>query len=1101
MTRLIPTWASISRILNVHSNLVVTTVHVIKRSYSTMNPAITDAFRLPTNVKPLHYDIILKTSLRDRSFEGSSSILLKVQDASDKRLIFNAHSSLHIHSLHIESFAAKTEAVYNIPDSAVKRDDKNEQVVVDIAALQGFNWRNGDEIKLNLGWGAELGQSMIGYYISTYIDKDTKQEAIYTLTQFEATDARKAMPCWDEPEMKASFSVTMISQADTVNLSNMPVTIERPWVEGQSEGVFDRLESKTYGKLISGQSKTQGKTQGATEGQTKTDQTPLGKTEGDVGKTVGKTTSAKTEGDLGVGKTVGKTTMAKTEGDLGVGKTTGKTIMAKTEGDLRLGKTEGNLIGKTTTTSSVGKTEDSNLVGKTYGKTTAGKTEGDQGKTIGKTTAGKTEGDVAAKTTGKTIDKTHQKAANVGWKITKFEKSPLMSTYLLAFANGYFEYRKDSYISPLTGKTVPLRIYATSDIIHQVDYALEITKRATPLYEEIFDIPYALPKLDSLVATDFDAQAMENYGLILGRTSVLLLDKKSGLAAKKQVASVQSHEIAHQWFGNYVTMKWWSELWLNEAFATLCGEVIIPDRLYPEWNVRSVFITDHLFRAFDLDAQRSSHPIQVEFEDANKISQFFDAISYSKGASVLRMIAGIVGEDKFLRGVSVYLKTHAYSNATTQDLWKAIQEASGVDIPKIADAWIQKIGHPLVTATEKDGKLHMQQNRFLATGNVQPEEDETIWHIPLRLILIKDGKAEIKKDLVLSEREITIDLEGATVYKLNADTTGFYRVAYSSSHLDVLGKESSKQGSVFSPEDRVGLVADAYKLARAGYSSTTGMLDLISHFKNEEKKVVWSIVADALSDLSSVWWEQPEDVRNSIKDLTRTIFAPLIDRLRFEFIEDEDPDIKELRTLAFSQAGIAGYEPVIKFATEAFRKFASGDENAIAPDIQRAIFRLAIIHLGEEAYDIVKEVYKNPSNPSTKVDAMVALTAPTDNALLGRTFSMLITEVKDQDVLFFFMGLAQNTKSRRALVDYFQTNYDAIYKRFNNTMSLNRLVGITYNKLSTRADLDSIQSFFAGKDTSQFDMSLAQTSEAVLASTQWLSTDKENVESWLKAKK
>ena len=164
-------------------------------------------------------------------------------------------------------------------------------------------------------------------------------------------------------------------------------------------------------------------------------------------------------------------------------------------------------------------------------------------------------------------------------------------------------------------------LIATSDIIHQVSYALEITKRAVPLYEKMFDIPFALPKLDSLVASDFDAGAMEGWGLITGRTSVLLFDEKAGLAAQKRVATVQSHEIAHQWFGDLVTMEWWEGLWLNEAFATLCGEVLIPDQLYPEWKVRTSFIADHLFAALSLDAQRSSHAIEVPCPDANRINE------------------------------------------------------------------------------------------------------------------------------------------------------------------------------------------------------------------------------------------------------------------------------------------------------------------------------------------------------------------------------------------------------------------------------------------------------------------------------------------------
>ena len=237
---------------------------------------------------------------------------------------------------------------------------------------------------------------------------------------------------------------------------------------------------------------------------------------------------------------------------------------------------------------------------------------------------------------------------------------------------------ESSFTSPLTGKTIPLRVYATWDHIKQGQLALETTAKILPIYEEIFDIAYPLPKLDTLVASDFDAVrafrsglsaplpvarliwlvaaqgAMENWGLITGRTSLYLWDpKKSGLQAKKGIVSTQSHEVAHQWFGNVVTMEWWDNLWLNESFATLMGEVIIPDRIEPSWRVHSAFITAHLARALSLDALRSSHPVEMPCPNEETIQQIFDALTYSKGASCLKMLSNFVGEEKFLKGVCV----------------------------------------------------------------------------------------------------------------------------------------------------------------------------------------------------------------------------------------------------------------------------------------------------------------------------------------------------------------------------------------------------------------------------------------------------------------
>lgn len=284
-----------------------------------------------------------------------------------------------------------------------------------------------------------------------------------------------------------------------------------------------------------------------------------------------------------------------------------------------------------------------------------------------------------------------QNASNK-WKISRFETTPPMSSYIVAYANGNFAHLESSYTSPMSGKTRPLRVYTTPDLIHQAQFALDVKAQVLPIYETVFDVEYPLPKLDTLVVHDFDAGAMENWGLITGRTSAFLLDpKRADMAAKQRVVTVQSHEVAHMWFGNIVTMEWWDNLYLNEGFATVMGEVIIVDKIYPEWKVYASFITEHLNSALRLDAKLSSHPIEVDCPDANQINQIFDSLSYSKAGSCLRMLSDFVGEELFLKGVSIYLKKRLYGNSVTNDLWEGISEATGKDIPKIMHSWVSKV--------------------------------------------------------------------------------------------------------------------------------------------------------------------------------------------------------------------------------------------------------------------------------------------------------------------------------------------------------------------------------------------------------------------------
>lgn len=205
------------------------------------------------------------------------------------------------------------------------------------------------------------------------------------------------------------------------------------------------------------------------------------------------------------------------------------------------------------------------------------------------------------------------------WVITKFATTPKMSTYLLAYACGEFKYLESKYTSKLSGKTIPLRVYASSDI-DQAKMGLDVMGYALPIYEELFEIEYPLPKLDTLVAHDFDMGAMENWGLITGRTTAYFCTERSSLTAKKRIGQVQCHEVAHMWFGNIVTMKWWDNLWLNEAFATLMGSIVLPDRIWPEWKMGTQFLNDHFVRALLLDARRSSHPIEAHCANSSEIT-------------------------------------------------------------------------------------------------------------------------------------------------------------------------------------------------------------------------------------------------------------------------------------------------------------------------------------------------------------------------------------------------------------------------------------------------------------------------------------------------
>lgn len=607
------------------------------------------------------------------------------------------------------------------------------------------------------------------------------------------------------------------------------------------------------------------------------------------------------------------------------------------------------------------------------------------------------------KTEGKTESKTESSSVKPSdaWSVTTFDRTPLLSSYLVAWGNGPFLHIEDSYKSS-DGRTVSLRVYTTPEYIHQAGYTLEVTKKVLPVYEKVFNEPFMMPKCDTLIASDFDAGAMENAGLITGRTSVYLYDPaKSGLAGQKRTAGVQSHEVAHQWFGNLATLAWWTQLWLNESFATLMGESIILDMCFPEWNSASEFIVDHLFRAFDLDSKRSSHPIEVPLrgEDVESaINQIFDAISYAKGASVLRMLSQMIGQDVFLKGVANYIAKHKFGNAETVDLWNAISEVAGTDVAKIMESWVLKQGFPVVTVSEEADGLSVRQNRFLL--ELKPEEDETIWHIPL---MVKKADGSIDRDQFLTERESKVALPNAknSVWKLNAGTIGVYRVAYTPEHLSKLGTEAAKPDGMMSLEDRVGLVSDAFVLAQKGYSKTSGALGLISAVRKDPTYLVNSAISSSLSELGSVWYQEPKEVRDAIDRYRSDIFGPAAKRVGFEFPEGESPEARQLRSTVIGAAAAAGDKWVVDQMKANFAPLLkdSSDDGKIHPDLLQSTLRTNVKYGGRAEYDAVMAIYNKPATPSHKIAAMLAMGSSRDADICRETLDFVYKHVKEQDFM------------------------------------------------------------------------------------------------------
>lgn len=487
-----------------------------------------------------------------------------------------------------------------------------------------------------------------------------------------------------------------------------------------------------------------------------------------------------------------------------------------------------------------------------------------------------------------------------GKQLVAFERTPVMSTYLLAWAVGDFEYIEAFTDRRYNGKQLPVRVYTTRGLKEQGQWALQHAPKVIDFFSEKFDIEYPLPKSDILAVHEFTHGAMENWGLVTYRMTAILFDEqKSEARFRNRIAYVVAHELAHQWFGNLVTMDWWDELWLNEGFATWAGWLAI-DHLHPEWQVWPQFINEGFESALTLDALRSSHPIQVPVRDALDVNQIFDAISYLKGCSVIRMLANHLGVETFLKGVSIYLKKHTYGNAKTLALWDALSEASGTDVPTLMKPWIEKIGFPVLTVAEEPGQITVKQTRFLSTGDVKPEEDSTTWWVPLAF----EGKADAQgvQSLALATKEDTIRDINDDFYLINKNATAFYRVNYPPKRLEKLGTQLNR----LTTEDKIFITGSAADLAFSGYGTTPALLSFIQGFTEETHFRVLSQALDSIGLIKSIFGDD-ETIKKGLEAFTLRLIDNALKKVGWDVPANEDYNASLLRRRLFLTAGVNGH--------------------------------------------------------------------------------------------------------------------------------------------------------------------------------------------------
>ncbi len=565
-----------------------------------------------------------------------------------------------------------------------------------------------------------------------------------------------------------------------------------------------------------------------------------------------------------------------------------------------------------------------------------------------------------------------------------FGKTMKMSSYLLAFIVGPFEATE-----PVDVRGTPTRIIVPRGKLHLTDVAMENAIYCFEYLSDYYDIPYPGDKLDHIAIPDFAAGAMENVGLITYRDYLLVIDRdKASQAELERSVDVIGHEIAHQWFGNLVTMAWWEGAWLNEAFASFM-EMKATAAKHPEWKRWLTFANLEVPWAMNTDQLASTRTIEFEVNSPAEVDEMFDAITYGKGCAVLHMIDEFMGVENFRAGVGNYLRKHQYANTVTSDLWEGLDSAeSGWPISEIMNSWVFQKGFPQIDVEQAPGGVKLSQRRYFA---IPDETDTTIWKVPIQLRGSAGGSVfEIK--VLLEDDETVVDLDGDVDWvTANAGGHGFYRTRYSDELFGGLLSRAFDLDEI----ERYALVADTLAFVRNGQINSSSFLDLVGNFGEETEAAIWSVIVGGLALLEHHALD--EDARDSFEAFVRDLVGPALDRLGFAPIEGEDDLTRKLRGDLITAMGNLGKdEAAIEQARGLVGQVLEG--GAVDPEVATAALTVYARHGRDDEYETLWGAYQKATTPLDQVRYLRSVTAIVDEDLARSTLQKVLDgDIRTQD--------------------------------------------------------------------------------------------------------
>ncbi|CAF2126464.1 unnamed protein product [Rotaria magnacalcarata] len=857
--------------------------------------------RLSQTIVPTHYDLTIRPCLDKFRFSGDVNIHLKVKEPT---------SSIVLYAADLEVDNAKVKSASNDElHGKIELDQEGERITVNF----DHKLEKG-EYELALNFAGEINNRMRGFYRNKYTTPDGSEARFGASTQFEPADCRRAFPCWDEPNFKATFDITLVTQKNLCAISNMPI---------------------------------------------------------------------------------------------------------KSENEL-------------------------------------------------------------------TDDKE--------WKVTKFDRTPIMSTYLVAYVVGEYD-----YVETKDSNGVSMRVYTLVGKKEHGQFALDTAAKILPFYADYFNIKYPIAKADQIAISDFAMGAMENWGLITYRETALLIDPKfSSMDTRQRVAIVVAHELAHQWFGNLVTMDWWTDLWLNEGFATWI-EYLAVDKCFPEFDIWTQFVADTFARFLVPDALKSSHPIEVPIGHPAEIDEIFDAISYSKGSSVIRMLHDYIGDDAFRKGLHNYLTEYSYKNTVTENLWSHLAKASNKPVNEVMSSWTLQMGYPLLTVTEeqinKTRVIKIKQQRFIGDGSADDENLQ--WKIPVT-VFTKSNPKQIAQQILLETPETTITLDNISEddwIKFNYNSIGLYRVKYESETLARLNEAISNKA--IGPQDRLMIQNDVAALCNAGHQSFVDYLKLLPSYADEDNFTVWKSIASNIGDLTSLL-----QYTNYFGEFTKyrlNLFSSIQKKLGWDADQNENPLSAMLRPMILSIVGKSGDQNVIDEAKKRFERHIAGD--LIDPNIRGAVYVIVARYGDESTQEALRKLYFAADMTEEKVRLLRSMGQSIEPKIIENTLKFVFEgdNVRMQDSISGLVGCTSSCDGRDLVWKFLQKNWKSLVERFGDKS--NFLIAFVEYGLSDFADektASEIKSFFESMNTPLVARPVKKVLETIHMRSEVLKRDSKAIEEYLK---